>query len=205
MLVELPSRDLLSEHDIEFLKSAVLGLGETEPCPDGSKEAESSPEEGCLAGPVPCGRVHHVRLEDTANDISNIVRASAEDDGLGANLCGADFGDNSVDDWPCSHGIRAQPDQAESGLDVFDSCSLVNAGEDADEVEAEYEDAETGKEDRASPKAADQEPREDCAAERNAGATEADAVGSISVDAGLLEEAIQVRIHGLEMCPRNTH
>ena len=110
MLAEFPSRDLLSEHDIEFLKGAVLGLGETESCPDGSKETESPPEEGRLAGPVPCGWVHHVRLEDTADDISNIVRASAEDDGLGANLCGANFGDNSVDDWPCSHGIGAQPD-----------------------------------------------------------------------------------------------
>ena len=193
MLVEFPCRDLLREHDIEFLKGAVLGLGEAEPCPDGSQETESSPEEGCLAGPVPCSRVHHVRLENAANDISNIVRASAKDDGLGANLCGADFGDNGIDDWPCRHGIGAQPDQAESGLDVFDGCSLVDAGEDADEVEAEYEDAEAGKEDRASPKAADQEPREDCAAERNAGATKADAVGSIGVDAGLLKEAIQVR------------
>ena len=70
----------------------------------------------------------------------------------------------------------------------------MDAGEDADEVEAEYEDAETGEEDRAAPKAADQEPREDCAAERNAGATETDTVGSIGADAALLKEAIQVRI-----------
>jgi len=193
MLVEFPCRDLLREHDIEFLKGAVLGLGETEPRPDGSKETEGAPEEGCLAGPVPRGRIHHVRLEDTANDVSDIVRASAEDDGLGANLCGADFGDNSVDDWSCSHGIGAQPDEAEGSLDVFDGCSLADAGKDADEVEAEYEDAETGEEDRAAPKAADQEPGEDCAAERNAGAAETDAVGSIGVDAGLLKEAIQVR------------
>lgn len=80
MLVEFPCRDLLREHDIEFLKGAVLGLGETEPRPDGSKETEGPPEEGCLAGPVSCGRIHHVRLEDAANDVPDIVRASAEDD-----------------------------------------------------------------------------------------------------------------------------
>jgi hypothetical protein len=76
----------------------------------------------------------------------------------------------------------------------------VDAGEDADEVEAECEDAETGEEDRAAPKAADQEPREDCATERNAGATETDAVGSIGADAGLLKEAIQVRIPMILRC-----
>jgi hypothetical protein len=40
MLLEFPNRDLLRKHDVEFLKGAVLGLGETEPRPDGGKETE---------------------------------------------------------------------------------------------------------------------------------------------------------------------
>lgn len=43
-LGKLPSRDLLSEKDIQLLKGAVLGLGEPEEGPDEEEEGSAAPD-----------------------------------------------------------------------------------------------------------------------------------------------------------------
>lgn len=130
-----------------------------------------------------------MRLDDTADDVPDVVGASAKDDSLGADLSGSNFSDDGVDDWADGHGVCAEPDEAQNGLNVFDGCSLVYAGEDGDEIERYYEDVEASKEDRAASKARDEEPGEDCATESNTGTTETDTVGRVSVNTSLLKEA----------------
>lgn len=147
MLREFPSGNLLRKHNVEFLKGAILGLGKTEPCPNSREETEGTPEEGSFTSPVPGSGVHHMWLENTADDVPDVVGASAKDDSLGADLCGSNFSDDGVDNWADGHGVCTEPDEAEDGLNVFDGCSLVYAGEDGDEIERCYQDAEANKED----------------------------------------------------------
>lgn len=190
MLSEFSRRNLLRKHNVEFLKRAILGLRETEPRPNRREETKSSPEEGSFASPVPRSRVHHVRLEDAANDVADIVGAPAQHDSLGADLCGADFRDDGIDDGADSHGVGAEPDEAEDSLNVFDGCGLVDAGKNGDEVEGCDEDVEADKEDGAAAEAGDEEPGDDRAAEGDTCAAEADAVGSVGIDTCLFEETI---------------
>jgi hypothetical protein len=63
-----------------------------------------------------------------------------------------------------------------------------DAREDGDEVEAEYQDAETREEDLSSTYSAHDEPADYRAAEGNASPAKTDVVGNCTADTGLLEE-----------------
>jgi hypothetical protein len=63
-----------------------------------------------------------------------------------------------------------------------------DAREDGDEVEAEYQDAETREEDLSSTYSAHDEPADYCAAKGSASSAKTDVVGNGTADTGLLEE-----------------
>jgi len=63
-----------------------------------------------------------------------------------------------------------------------------DAREDGDEVEAEYQDAETREENLSSTYSAHDEPADYCAAEGNASPAKTDIVGNGTADTSLLEE-----------------
>lgn len=100
---------------------------------DGTTESETY----SLSLGIPRSGGHEIWLQDTANDIGDVVRATAQDDSLRPETSGADLGDDGVDDWADRHRIDAEPHDAEDGLDQAEGVGLgLDAGQDADEPQA---------------------------------------------------------------------
>lgn len=86
---------------------------------------------------IPGSGRHEIRLQDTANDIGDIVRAAPQHDRLSPETSGTDLSDDGVDDGADRHGVHAKPDDTEDGLDQAESMGLgLNAGQDANEPKA---------------------------------------------------------------------
>lgn len=77
-----------------------------------------------------------------ADDVSNIVGASSEHDGLGAQSSRADFGDQHVDDGPHGHGVGAQPDDAQDRLGPGEFEVLLGQGQEPDQPEQHDQERE---------------------------------------------------------------
>lgn len=115
---------------------------------------------------IPCSGRHEVRLQDTTNDVRDIVRAAAQDDSLGTETSGADLSDDGVDDGADRHGVHAEPDDAENRLDQAERVGLgLDAGQDADEPQAAQEAVEAAEPDASPAPLGYVEPRDDDAAE----------------------------------------
>lgn len=136
---------------------------------------------------IPRSRRHEIRLQDTTDDVGNVVGTAAQDDGLGPEAGGADLGDDGVDDGADGHGVDAEPHDAEDGLDEAEGVRLrLDAGQDANEPQAAKQAVEAAEPDAPPAPLGDVEPRDDDAAEGDGGADEAQAVGEVGAQAGLL-------------------
>lgn len=136
---------------------------------------------------IPRSGRHEIRLQDTTDDIGDVVRAAAQDDSLGPEAGGPDLSDDGVDDGADRHGVDAEPHDAEDGLDQAEGVGLgLDAGQDADEPQAAQQAVEAAEPDAPPAPLGDVEPRDDDTAEGDGGADEAEAVGEVGAQAGLL-------------------
>lgn len=136
---------------------------------------------------IPCSRRHEVRLQDTTNNVGNVVRAAAQDNSLSPEASGADLSHDGVDDGADRHGVHAEPDDAEDGLHQAEGVGLgLDAGQDADEPEAAQQTVEAAEPDAPPAPLGDVEPGDYDAAEGDGGADEAEAVGEVGAQTGLL-------------------
>merc|ERR1711964_199213 len=162
-LRKLPGWNTLHEHNIQLLECAVLRLGQTEPGPNSRDSCQTRPEESSLALEVPFCGVHHIRLQYTTDNVTNIVSRTTEHDSLGPQTSGTNLSDDRVDDRSDCHTVGTEPDETERCLDVFDGLGVVdarNASEDTDDEEAGHHAHETSKENRTTPDSVHDEPRD---------------------------------------------
>lgn len=110
----------------------------------GRKEKEREKKETySLALCVPRARRKQLGLEQTAaDDVSDIVGASREHDGLGAQSGRANFGHQHVDDGPHGHGVGAQPDDAQDRLRPGEFEVLLGQGQEPDQPEQQDQEGE---------------------------------------------------------------
>ena len=80
--LELPSRDVLSEENIEFVKRAILGLWKSEVGPDEDDPSAAAPDESGVAAEIPGLRIHKVVLKSATNDTADVVSVAGKADGL---------------------------------------------------------------------------------------------------------------------------
>jgi len=190
-LRKLPGWNTLHEHNIQLLKCAILRLRQTEPSPNSRDSRQTSPEESSLALKIPLRGIHHIRLQYTTDDVTNIVSRTTEHDSLGTQTSGTDLSDDRVDNWSDCHTVGAEPDETERCLDVFDRLRVINAGnagQDTNDEEARYHAQEPSEEDRTTSNSVHDEPRDDSSAESDSSAAQTDAVRHICINTGLLEE-----------------
>lgn len=199
---ELARRHLALEHDVHLLEGTVLRLWQAEEAPECGEQRQTAPEKGLhenksvpmnriyrvwtrvetysLSLSIPCSGGHEVRLQNTTNDVGNVVRAAAQDDGLGSETGGANLSDDRVDDGADRHGVNAEPDDTEDRLDQAESVGLgLDAGQDADEPQAAQQAVEAAEPDAPPSPLGDVEPRDYDAAEGDGGADETQAVGEV--------------------------
>lgn len=142
---------------------------------------------------IPRSGRHEIRLQDTTNDVGDVVRATTQDDSLRPETSGADLSNNGVDDGADRHRIHAEPDDAEDGLDQAEGVGLgLDAGQDADEPQAAQQPVEAAEPDAPSPPLGDVEPRDYDTAEGDGGADEAQAVREVGAQAGLLVDWVEM-------------
>ena len=86
------------EQGVQLSVGSSLGFRKAEISPCEAQETESSPEEACLAFPVPGGRIQHVWSNDSIDYTHDIVEIASKHDGFGLEASGGDFGDETVAD-----------------------------------------------------------------------------------------------------------
>jgi hypothetical protein len=89
--LELPSRDVLSEENIELVKRAILGLGKSEVGPDEDDPSTAAPDKSGVAAEIPGLRIHKVVLQSATHHAADVVSITSKADRLlsqpsGANL-----------------------------------------------------------------------------------------------------------------------
>jgi hypothetical protein len=95
---KLSRSNLIRKQDIEFTISAALWFRETEVCPDETEGVEAEPEEGGFGAPAPGRGVKHEGGPDIVDYTANVVDVAGEDNCLGAETGGGEFGDEGVAD-----------------------------------------------------------------------------------------------------------
>lgn len=136
---------------------------------------------------IPRSGRHEIRLQDTTNDVGDVVRTATQYNSLRPETSGADLSNNGVDNGADRHRVNAEPHDAEDGLDQAEGVSLrLDAGQDSDEPQAAQKAVEAAEPDASSPPLGDVEPRDNDTAEGDGGADEAQAVGEVGAQAGLL-------------------
>ena len=79
---EISRTDSSFEKQIQLSERATCRFGHAEVGVDDAKEANSRPKEAGVIAPIPLTRVEHVWRQNRANDADDIVKITAEYDGL---------------------------------------------------------------------------------------------------------------------------
>lgn len=83
-LLELSCRHLTSEENVQLAITPALELRQTKVCADEADRRSATPNVSALARQVPAGRVQHLAGEVDHGDFGDVVCASADAGGEGA-------------------------------------------------------------------------------------------------------------------------
>jgi len=89
--LKLPSRDVLSEENIELVKRAILGLRKSEVGPDEDDPSTAAPDESGVATEIPGLGIHKVVLKSATNDTADVVSVAGKADRLLSQTSGANL------------------------------------------------------------------------------------------------------------------
>ena len=93
-LLPLAGGDFATEHDIDLAVRAILHLGELEVGDDQAAEASGTPDVTALAAEVGTVGVEHVRGQEDAGDLDDVVGCTADSGGQGTETDGGGLTDN---------------------------------------------------------------------------------------------------------------
>lgn len=149
-LLELPSRHLAVEENIQLAITPPLELGQTEVRADETDRRSATPNISALACQIPAGRVQHLTGQVDHGDFGDVVCASSDAGGEGAESHGARLGDDGVGDGTEGAGVDEGDEDAEDGLGVVCGATLGDGGADAEEDEEGEVDGGAVEEDGAT-------------------------------------------------------